>query len=139
MDPEGVPQETNFDCGDGLEQVPHDTPHEREPARNPTVEPTNAPILKDPVPPSLGMAARNVRVRTPPENYIPTMKENKYAVAVMQIAESVKECKRFGMAQMSVKLMSQGVHRRADIVGMIMAQLSTKAAIKKWRTKLSTP
>jgi hypothetical protein len=33
---------------------------------------------------------------------------------------------------MSVKLMSKGEHRRADIVGMIMAQLSMKAAIKKW-------
>ncbi len=35
-------------------------------------------------------------------------------------------------AQMSVKLMSPGGHRQADIVGMIMAQLSMKAAIKKW-------
>jgi hypothetical protein len=36
------------------------------------------------------------------------------------------------MAQMSVKLMSSGVHRKADTVGMIMAQLSMKASIKKW-------
>jgi hypothetical protein len=36
------------------------------------------------------------------------------------------------MAQMSVKLMSPGVHRQANIVRMIMAQLSMKAAIKKW-------
>ncbi len=36
------------------------------------------------------------------------------------------------MAQMLVKLMPNGVHRRADVVGMIMAQLSMKAAIKKW-------
>ncbi len=36
------------------------------------------------------------------------------------------------MAQMSVKLMSPGVLRQANIVGMIMAQLSMKAAIKKW-------
>jgi hypothetical protein len=36
------------------------------------------------------------------------------------------------MAQMSVKLMSKGEHRKADMVGMIMAQLSMKAAIKKW-------
>jgi hypothetical protein len=33
---------------------------------------------------------------------------------------------------MSVKLMPRGEHRRADFVGMIMAQLSMKAAIKKW-------
>jgi len=34
--------------------------------------------------------------------------------------------------RMSVKLMSKGAHRKADAVGMIMAQLSMKAAIKKW-------
>ena len=61
------------------------------------------------------------------------MKRNKYAVAMMQIAESLKESKHgLAMAQMSVKLMSPGEHRRADIVGMTMAQLSMKAAIKKW-------
>jgi hypothetical protein len=36
------------------------------------------------------------------------------------------------MAQMSVKLMSNGVHHNADIVGMVMAELSLKAAMKKW-------
>jgi hypothetical protein len=36
------------------------------------------------------------------------------------------------MAQMSVKLMSPGAHRQVDVVGMIMTQLSMKAAIKKW-------
>jgi hypothetical protein len=34
---------------------------------------------------------------------------------------------------MSVKLMPNGAHKRADAVGMIMAQLSIKAAIKKRR------
>jgi hypothetical protein len=33
---------------------------------------------------------------------------------------------------MSVKLMSKGSHQRADIVGMVMAQVSFKAALKKW-------
>ncbi len=36
------------------------------------------------------------------------------------------------LAQMSVKLMVPGVHRKANTVGMIMAQLSMKASIKKW-------
>jgi hypothetical protein len=36
------------------------------------------------------------------------------------------------MAQMLVKLMPNGAQRSADVVGMIMAQLSMKAAIKKW-------
>ncbi len=79
------------------------------------------------------MAARNTRVRKPPEKYVPKMKGNKYAVAMTQIAESLKYIKHdMAMAQMSVKLISPGVHRRADIIGMIMAQLSMKAAIKKW-------
>ena len=87
-------------------------------------------------PPSQGMAARNARVRKPPEKYAPAMKGKKYAVAMTQIAESLKESKHgLAMAQMSVKLMSKGEHRRADIVGMIMAQLSMKAAIKKWGEK----
>ncbi len=61
------------------------------------------------------------------------MKGSKYAVAMTQIAASLKDSKHaMAMAQMSVKLMSPGVHRQADIVGMIMAQLSMKAAIKKW-------
>jgi hypothetical protein len=33
---------------------------------------------------------------------------------------------------MSVKLMNKGYHRRADIVGMVMSQVSHKAALKKW-------
>ncbi len=36
------------------------------------------------------------------------------------------------MAQMSVKLMSKGAHRKADTVGMIIAQLSMTAAIRNW-------
>ena len=37
------------------------------------------------------------------------------------------------MTQMSVKLMNKGAHRKADVVGMIMAQISMKIEpIKKW-------
>jgi hypothetical protein len=36
------------------------------------------------------------------------------------------------MAQILVKLMPNGAHRRADVVGMIIAQLSMKAAINKF-------
>jgi hypothetical protein len=35
------------------------------------------------------------------------------------------------MAQLSVKLMSKEVQQHADVVGMVMAQLSMKEAIKK--------
>jgi hypothetical protein len=61
------------------------------------------------------------------------MKGNKYAVAMTQIAAALEKSKHaMAMAQMSVKLMSPGEHRQADLVGMVMAQLSMKAAIKKW-------
>jgi hypothetical protein len=90
-------------------------------------------LSEDPAPPSQGMAARNARVRKPPKKYVPSLKGNKYAVAMTQIAASLRDSKHaMAMAQISVKLMSPGVHRQADIIGMIMAQLSMKAAIKKW-------
>jgi len=61
------------------------------------------------------------------------MKGNKYAVALTQIAASLKGSKHaMSMAQMLVKLMPKGEQRKADTVSMIMAQLSMKAAIKKW-------
>ncbi len=117
---------------DGLGQVPQDTSYESKPALCPNGEPT-APLPKDPAPPRQGMAARNARVRKPPEKYVPSMKGNKYAVAMTQIAASLGNSKHaMAMAQMSVKLMSKGEHQRADLVGMVMAQLSMKAAIKKW-------
>ncbi len=75
-------------------------------------------------------------MRKPPKNYVPTLKGNKYAVALTQISQSLKKSKHgLAMAQMSVKLMSKGEHRKADIVGKVMAQLSMKAAIKKWGEK----
>jgi hypothetical protein len=62
-----------------------------------------------------------------------SMKGNKYAVAMTQIAVLLDKSKHaMAMAQMSVKHRSPGEHRQADLVGIIMAQLSTKAAIKKW-------
>jgi len=94
VDPE--PNETNFDVQDGLEQEPQETSHEQR------------PTSKEP---SQGMAARNARVRKPPEKYVPTFKGNKYAVALTQITKSLKKSKHgLAMAQMSVKLMSKGEH-----------------------------
>ncbi len=60
------------------------------------------------------------------------MTGNKYAVALTQIVASLQGSKNaLSMAQMSVKLMLPGVHRKADTFGMIMAQLLMKASIKK--------
>jgi hypothetical protein len=95
--------------------------------------PPTVPLPEDPALSSQGMAAPNAKVRKPPKKYVPSMKGNKYAVATTQIAASLKDSKHaIAMAQMSVKLMSPGVHRWADIFGMIMVQLSMNAAIKKW-------
>jgi len=110
----------------GIEQQDPSASPTEEPSAEPSTEP-NAPSSKK------GMAARNARNRKQPEKYVPSMKGNKYADALTQIATSLKGSKHaMSMGQMSVKLMSKGAHRKADMVGMIMAQLSMKAAIKKW-------
>ena len=79
------------------------------------------------------MAARNSHVRKPPEKFIPSMQGNKYEIALAQITASLgKSENSLVFAQMSVKLMNKGDHRCADIVGMVMAQVSLKAALNKW-------
>ncbi len=61
------------------------------------------------------------------------MKGKKYAIAMTKNAASLgTSTNAMALAQMPVKLMSKGKHRMADLVGMVMAQLSMKAAIKKW-------
>ena len=73
--------------------------------------PTIVPI-EDPALPSQGIASHNTRARKLPEKYIPSMKGNKYAVAMTQDAASLKGSKNaMAMTQMSVKLMSPGAHR----------------------------
>ncbi len=107
------------------------------PTEHPTVKPTtkvaSTPVpIKNAVSPKKGMAARNARVRKQPKKY-PSMKGNKYAVALTQIKMSLYGSEdALSMAQRSVKFMSKGLHRCADIVDMIMVQLSMKAGIKKW-------
>ncbi len=62
----------------------------RERAAVPTAEPTNSPKkakspAKKTAPPKMGMAARNSCARKTPEKYVPSMKGNKYAIALTQI------------------------------------------------------
>jgi hypothetical protein len=76
------------------------------------------------------MAAHNACNRKQPEKYVPSMQGNKYQVALAQITTSLGSSMSF--AQMSVKLMNKGTHQRSDVVGMVMAQVSLKTAIKKW-------
>jgi hypothetical protein len=77
--------------------------------------------------------ARNARIRKQPEKYVPSMQGNKYQVALAQITTSLGSSETsMAFAQMSIKLMNTGTHQRSDVVGMVMAQVLLKAAIKKW-------
>ncbi len=75
---------------DGLGQQDRNTAPTEEPSAKPPPEPaveTHAPS------PKKGMAAQNARNRKQPEKYAPSMKGNKYAVALTQIAASLKGSK----------------------------------------------
>jgi hypothetical protein len=89
--------------------------------------------INEAAPPKVGMAACNARIRNPPKQYIPSVQGNKYQVALAQITTSLRTSETsMTFAQMSIKLMSKGIHRRADIVGIVMAQVLLKAALEKW-------
>ncbi len=89
--------------------------------------------INEVAPPKVGMAACNARIRNPLKQYVPSMQGNKYQVALAQITASLGTSETsMAFAQMSVKLRGKGIHQCADIVGMVMAQVSLKAALKKW-------
>ncbi len=104
----------------------------------PAAEPTNSPKkakspAKKTAHPKMGMAAQNSRARKILEKYVPGMRGNKYAIALTQITLSLKGSKdSLCMVQRLVKLMGKGLQRCADIVGMVMAQVSMKVVLKKW-------
>ncbi len=78
------------------------------------------------------MAARNACNRKQLEKYVPSMQGNKYQVALAQITTFLGSSETpMAFAQMSVKLMNKGAHQCSDVVGILMAQVSLKAAIKK--------
>ncbi len=121
-----VPQEQNKVYGIG-QHDPIAAPTEM-PSAEPTVEPIAAPRGS-----SSPAKRRSTWMVKKPSAYTPNMTGNKYAVALTQIVTSLQGSKNaVSMTQMSVKLISPGVHRKANTVGMIMAQLSMKASIKKW-------
>ena len=61
------------------------------------------------------------------------MQGNKYQVALAQITTSLGSSKTsMAFPMMSIKLMNKGTHQHADVVGMVMAQVLFKAALKKW-------
>ena len=61
------------------------------------------------------------------------MQDNKYQVALAQITTSLGSSKTsMEFAMMSIKLMNKGTSQCADVVGMVMAQVLLKVALKKW-------
>jgi hypothetical protein len=93
-------------------------------------EPINEPEAASP---KAGMAACKDRNNKQLQKYIPSMQGNKYQVVLAQITTSLGTSDAsMAFAKMSVKLMSKGIHQRADILGMVMAQVLLKAALKKW-------
>ncbi len=123
-DPTGVEEDSDYAPQEltevnGLGQ--HDT--SALPNEEPSSEQPSVPTVETQTPtPNKGIASQNIRIRKQPEKYVPIMKGNKYAITLTQIAAMLKGSKHtMSMAQMSVKLMSKGTHRKADVVGMIMA------------------
>jgi hypothetical protein len=67
------------------------------------------------------------------QSYIPSYKGTKYDLALTLVTKVLQGANNAtSLAQISIKLMSKGVHRKSGMVGAIMAQLSMKVAIKKW-------
>ena len=83
--------------------------------------------------PQVGMAARNACNPKEPEKYVPSMQGNKYQVSLAQMTTSLGSSEiSMAFTLMSVKLMNKGTHQCSDVVGMVVAQVTLKAAIKKW-------
>ena len=83
--------------------------------------------------PKVAMAAHNAYNRKQPEKFAPSMQGNKYQVALAQITTSLGSSETsLPFTQMSIKLMNKGTHQHSDVVGMVMAQVLLKVAIKKW-------
>jgi hypothetical protein len=130
----GVPVDNNAITIDGLEQQDPTEGAVAVPNSEPTTstKKTMSPVKKV-ASPKTGMTARNSWVRKAPEKYVPSMKGNKYAIALTQITLLFQGSKdALCMAQRLVKLIGKGLHRCTDIIGMVMAQVSMKAALKKW-------
>ncbi len=83
--------------------------------------------------PKAGMAACNAHNWKQTQKYVPSMQGNKYKVALAQITTSLGTSDAsMALVKISIKLMNKGIHQRADIVGMVIAQVLLKAALKKW-------
>jgi hypothetical protein len=83
--------------------------------------------------PKVEMVACNIPNRKQPQKYVPSMQGNNHQDALAQITTSLGASDgSLAFATMSVKLMNKGIHQHADFVGMGMAQVLLKTALKKW-------
>jgi hypothetical protein len=81
-----VPVEDNAIAIDGLEQQDPIEGAAAVPIAEPTTSPKKAKSpAKKTAPPKTGMVGQNSRARRAPEKYVPSMKGNKYAIALTQI------------------------------------------------------
>jgi hypothetical protein len=79
-----------------------------------------------------GVVACNACNRKHPQKYFPTMQGNKYQVMLARITTALGTSDAsMAFAKMLIKLMNKGIHYHANIVGMLMAQVTLKAALKK--------
>jgi hypothetical protein len=77
--------------------------------------------------PKAGMKVCNACNRKQPQKYVPSMQ------ALAQITTSLGTSDAsMAFDTMSVKLVNKGIQQYVDIVGMVMAQVLPKAALKKW-------
>jgi hypothetical protein len=113
-----VPVDVNAIVIDGFKQQDPIEGAATEPNAEPTTSPKKAKSpAKKTAPPKTGMAAQNSRARKAPEKYVPSMKGNKYAIALTKITLVLQGSKdALYMAQRSVKLMGKGLHRCAEIL-----------------------
>ncbi len=89
-----VPVDNNSIRIDGLEQQDSTEVTAAAPSTEPTTSPKKGKsLIKKVASPKTGMAAQNSQVRKAPEKYVPSMKGNKYAIALTQITLSLQGSK----------------------------------------------
>ena len=100
------------------------------PILSPTVTPIGSETPR--VSPTVTPTGRPVRERKAPSNYNPSFKGSKYGYAMTQILEMDGNTVEESVAFMQAELSEAGEHHRPDVIGIIMAQLSLKAAEREF-------
>jgi len=124
-------------CGSGYHgQTTYITMHQEDPTGG-MAEPG---LDHEAVDQTLPLVHKSTRVRTAKNMYIPSHTGKRYGYSMTQIMEIMHEKLDGKLVQhMTKELRSVGEHRRPDVVGMVMVQLSMNAVTAKfgeaWTTK----